>query len=131
MINAARDGLPLGEPMESPPLFPFTFVSDAAGAALEWVGNVCKNHSVPNDRGVASVGFEGKWVYTVGIVRCPFPLLTRDKSRGGIYMGVKSGTLEMVGLLLPFLTVPQLLRGRHVVLGVDNTSVVYAWPKRY
>jgi hypothetical protein len=46
-------------------------------------------------------------------------------------MGAKSGTLEMVGLLLPFLTILQLLRGRHVVLGVDNTSVVYAWPKRY
>jgi hypothetical protein len=131
VINGARGGLPLGDIMETPPLFPFTFISDAAGAALEWEGNVCKNRSVPNDRGVASVGFEGERVYTVAIVRWPFHLLTRDKSRGGSYMGAKSGTLEMVGLLLPFLSVPQMLKGRHIVLGVDNASVVYAWPKRY
>jgi hypothetical protein len=130
-ISAARGGLPLGESMENPPLFPFTFVSDAAGAAFEWEGQVCKNRSVPNDRGVATVGYEGERVHTVAIVRWPFHLLTRDKSRGGSYMGAKSGTLEMVGLLLPFLTIPQQLRGRHIVLGVDNTSVVYAWPKRY
>jgi hypothetical protein len=46
-------------------------------------------------------------------------------------MGSKSGTLEMVGLLIPFLSCPGTLRGRHIVLGVDNVSVVYAWLKKY
>jgi hypothetical protein len=58
-------------------------------------------------------------------------LLTRDKSREGAFFGSKSGTLETVGLLLPFVSNPKYLVGKHVVLGVDNTSVVYAWHKRY
>ena len=36
-------------------------------------------------------------------------------------------SLELVGLLLLFLTMPELLRGRHVVLRVDNRSVDHAW----
>jgi hypothetical protein len=36
VIEAARLGLPLAESFEAPPLFPCTFVSDAAGAAFEW-----------------------------------------------------------------------------------------------
>jgi hypothetical protein len=46
-------------------------------------------------------------------------------------MGSKSGTLEIVGLLIPFIMVPHILAGNHVVLGVDNTSVVYGWKKKY
>jgi hypothetical protein len=36
----------------------------------------------------------------------------------------------MVGLILPFVTKPSELVGQHIVLGVDNLSVVYAWQKR-
>jgi hypothetical protein len=43
----------------------------------------------------------------------------------------KAGTLELVGLLIPFLTHPKDMAGKHVVLGVDKTSVIYAWDKRY
>ena len=42
-----------------------------------------------------------------------------------------SSTLEAVGLLLPFLTLPNDLRGQHVLLEVENTSVVYAWEKKH
>jgi hypothetical protein len=80
---------------------------------------------------VASIGYQGEKIRTIGIVRWPPFLLTRDKGRKGTFMGSKSGTLEMVGLLIPFLSCPKILRGRHVVLGVDNTSVVYAWSKKY
>jgi hypothetical protein len=37
----------------------------------------------------------------------------------------------MVGLLLPFLSTPKLLIGKHIVLEVDNMGVVYGWKKRY
>jgi hypothetical protein len=37
----------------------------------------------------------------------------------------------MVGLLLPFVTMPKTLIGKHILLGVDNISVVYGWQKRY
>ncbi len=131
VINTARNGIPLGETFGEPPLFPLKFVSDAAGAAFEWHEGVCKNVTSPGDRGVASIGFQGEKIRVIGIIRWPRFLLTRDKSRKGMFMGSKSGTLEMVGLLIPFVTCPKILRGRHIVLGVDNISVVYAWLKKY
>jgi hypothetical protein len=36
-------------------------------------------------------------------------------------------TLEATGLLLPLLTVPGVITGQHVVLGVDNVGMVYGW----
>ncbi len=83
VICAARNGIPLGEFFENPPLFPYQFISDAAGAALEWEGNTCANRTIPGDRGVASVGYEGEGVTSIGIIRWPIHLLTRDKGRGG------------------------------------------------
>jgi hypothetical protein len=66
-------------------------------------------------------------VYCAGQTIC----LPVTKAGGGGFFGSKSTTLEMVGLLLPFVSDPKSLVGQHIVLGVDNTSVVYAWPKRY
>jgi hypothetical protein len=34
-------------------------------------------------------------------------------------------------LLLPFLTFPEQLKGQHILIEVDNLSVVYAWEKKY
>ena len=45
----------------------------------------------------------------------------------GASMASKMTTLELIGLFLPLLTIPEQLRGRHIVLGVDNVSVVFAW----
>ena len=39
-------------------------------------------------------------------------------------------TLELIGLLLPLTSVPEILRGQHIVLGVDNVSVVHAWENK-
>jgi hypothetical protein len=39
-------------------------------------------------------------------------------------------SLELIGLLLPVLTVPEAVRGKNVLLGVDNASVVYGWRNR-
>ncbi len=45
--------------------------------------------------------------------------------------GHKSTTLECVGLLLPFLGIPQELTGKSIVLLVDNTAVIAAWDKKH
>jgi hypothetical protein len=39
--------------------------------------------------------------------------------------------LETIGALLPFLAIPHMLAGRHVVLELDNIAVLFAWEKRY
>ncbi len=126
VINSDRVGLPLCKNFERPTLFPLTFISDAAGAALEWEGNICRNVTVPGDRGVAAVGFYATGVTSVGIIWWPEKLLVSKKGQGGKFFSSKSGTLEMVGLLIPFITQPSVLAGQHIVLSVDNTSVVYA-----
>jgi len=131
VISHARNGIPLRNIFGEPPLFPQRFISDAAGAAFDWNGGVCKNVSIEGDRGVASVGFCGKKINSAIILRWPHILLTGAKNRKGKYFGSMSSTLEAVGLLLPFLTNPKDLRGQHVLLEVDNTSVVYAWEKKH
>jgi succinate dehydrogenase/fumarate reductase cytochrome b subunit len=45
----------------------------------------------------------------------------------GARLASKMTTLEMLGLLLPLLSVLTLLAGQHVVLGVDNIGVVFGW----
>jgi len=52
------------------------------------------------------------------------------RDENGVYFGFKSTTLEAVGLLLPFLTIPHLLRAKSVILEVDNAAVVRGWHTR-
>jgi hypothetical protein len=131
VVATSRLGFPLGEIFGAPPLGKISFVSDAAGAALQWVNGESKNLTIPGDRGVASVEHSGETPLSVTILKWPERLLTSQKSRTGKFFGSKSATLEAVGLLLPFLTNPKRLCGKHVVLQVDNTAVVRAWSKKY
>jgi hypothetical protein len=130
-VAASRLGLPRKEIFGNPPLGQVCFASDATGAALAWIDGISKNITVEGDRGVASVEHKGGKIMAVSTLKWPKGLLVGKKSRSGAYFGSKSATLEMVGLFLPFLTQPQNLAGKHVVLQVDNTAVVYAWQKKY
>ena len=66
----------------------------------------------------------------VAILRWPDNLLLTAKDLRGTEFDRKSSTLEMVGLLLPFLGCPNRIRHRHVVLQVDNLAVVKSWERR-
>jgi hypothetical protein len=121
----------LSEPPTGPPISCICFVSDAAGAALRWENGKCKNDSVPGDRGVVSVGFEEEFIFFVSGLRWPFTLITRSKDCNGRLFGGKSTALECVGLLLPFITRPDLVKNRYVRLFVDNLNLIYGWDKRY
>jgi len=129
-IATSHGGFPLGALFGEPPLRVVRFISDAAGAAFEWKEGKSRNITEDGDRGVASVGHEEGKPTSVTILRWPNGLLTKTRNREGVFFGSKSGTLEMVGLLLPFLSSPKELTGRHIVLEVDNTEVVYGWMKK-
>ena len=45
-------------------------------------------------------------------------------------LGCKTTTLEFVGILLPFLTHPQLMRSQYVVVKVDNIGCYFGWVNR-
>lgn len=130
-ISGCKDGIPLIEIVGGPPLQTVEFLSDAAGASFEWKNGTCKNTTVDGDRGVASVGHKMGKPTSVVVLRWPQGLLTKSRTRTGGWFGSKSGTLETVGLLLPFLSNPKKLSGKHVVLEVDNLGVVYAWYKKH
>ncbi len=80
---------------------------------------------------MASVGYEDGSVNFAAVVRWPHSLLTTERGVHGAAFGSKTTTLEAVGLLLPFLTVPKELVGRHVILEVDNLGVVFGWEKKH
>ena len=83
------------------------FISDAAGQAA--------NCSVDSGPGVASVGFDedGKIIFAHRI-SWPQDMIRQHTDGKGVRMGDKSTTLEMVGLLLPWLSIPHLLKNLQI-----------------
>ena len=45
----------------------------------------------------------------------------------GKFLGSKTTTLELAGMLIPFLLFPDVLSGHHVILEVDNMGGVFGW----
>jgi hypothetical protein len=121
-ILDTQGGLPIPEMIKQPPLFPETYISDAAGAALLRFKGKVKNISQPKDRGVASIGFRDGMVYFVSILKWPEIFLETFPS--------KSMFFESVGLLLPFLCKPEQLVGKNVLLLVDNDALPQSWVRR-
>jgi hypothetical protein len=124
-------GLPIGQIFENPPIFPISFVTDAAGASWEMSDKGRINTTLSGDRGAAAVEHDKNDIVSISIVRWPDSLMFISRSRENLRMSSKSATLETVGILLPFLTKPKELAGRHILIEVDNLAVVFAWEKRY
>ncbi len=49
----------------------------------------------------------------------------------GKFLGAKTTTLELAGMIFPFLLFPESLAGHHVVLQVDNMGCVFGWNNGY
>lgn len=130
-VRDAANGFPLKEAEHGAPWTAVQFISDAAGAALTWEKGVCQNITVLGDRGVSSLGYRGEDIFFAKTLFWPKNLLFGTKDCNGTAFGCKSTTLETVGLLLPFLSIPNELKGKHIVLEVDNLAVVYSWEKKY
>ena len=114
VVSRANGWLPIAWEMKNPPLDAWEFVSDAAGGlgSEDWMG-------------VASLGINssgGFWFLCRG--EWP-PAILENIDEKGARFASKMTTLELIGLFLPFLSVPTQLAGRNIVLGVDNVSVVF------
>jgi hypothetical protein len=53
-----------------------------------------------------------------------------ERDEKNVRFGDKTTTLEAVGLLLPFMTEPEKLVNKHIVLRVDNMACVYGFENR-
>jgi hypothetical protein len=127
-ILAASGGLPIAAKPTAPPSTHRRFTSDAAGAVMGTFQGVRMAVSCPSYRGVASVGFgeDGVLQFACRLI-WPDHFLNRARDGKGALFGSKSTTLEFIGLLLPFLTIPEQLTGHHVVLQVDNIAALFGW----
>ncbi len=57
----------------------------------------------------------------------PRDFIEKKKDGKGAKFGDKTSTLEVIGVILPFLLIPEKLRNQHIVCGVDCMGVVYGW----
>jgi hypothetical protein len=121
-ILYAKNGLPIPRQSVTPPLFPLTFISDAAGAVHTNSEVHLPDASLLQARGVASVGFQEQQYFFTSILYWPEKFVQQFPSN--------STLLETIGLLLPFISIPQHLLHRSILLLVDNEAVVYAWSRR-
>jgi hypothetical protein len=119
-----KNGMPIPQPNQEPPLCTKTFHSDAAGFPKNgtWEGDIGCGLIGTDESGNTLLAFQLWW---------PKEMVTSKKDSKGSSYGCKTTTLEMVGVLLPFLLMPSELKGQHVVVRVDNMACVYGWANHY
>jgi hypothetical protein len=129
--RASKTGLPIPARPGGAPLGSLVFTSDAAGAAFTEVKGVRIPTNCSGDRGVACISADahGNIVYW-SLVTWPMYFLAEAVDGKGAHFGCKTATLEAVGTLLPFLNIPEALRGRHIILKLDNMAVVHGWASK-
>ena len=117
------DSVPIAHPTGAPPLLHLSFTTDAAG----W-----KEDGSSLEVGLGCVGLdeEGRINFANQTLWYPEDVLSFFDMKGK-YMGNKTTTLEFSGILIPFMLCPELVNTRHVVIGVDNISCLYAWERGY
>jgi hypothetical protein len=105
----------------APPHFRKEFTSDAAGAAKGTLVRV----------GCGSVGFDqdGQIIFANQTFWNGEDFLAKTDLKGAKF-GHKTTTLELIGVVLPFLLIPEQLSNQHVVVRVDNIACFFGWENR-
>jgi hypothetical protein len=105
----------------NPPLAFYELVSDAAGNSES-----AKNGAV----GCGNAGFDEEGVFILASQYFwPSGFLEKTDNQGCKY-GRKTATLEFIGILLPFLLIPEELANRYIVVKVDNLGCYFGWINR-
>jgi len=115
--------LPICRAYAEPPMLCKEFASDAAG-----LSDQADFASLP---GCGNVGFdeEGKIIFANQFTWPNF-FITQARDDSGVRYGDKTTTLEMIGLLMPMLLVPDLLAGHHIRFTVDCFGTVFGMHNR-
>jgi hypothetical protein len=106
----------------NPPLAHMLFVSDAAGNSAE---------SHHGEVGCGNIGFDEDGVIIFAKQLLWPKIFLEKEDRHGAKFGQKTTTLEFIGILLPFLLIPERLAGKYVVVKVDNIACYFAWVNRH
>jgi hypothetical protein len=117
-LEADHKWLPISRAYEEPPRFCKEFVSDAAGLSADadfrtrpGCGNVAFDAS-------GHIIFASQYLW-------PEEFISEAIDEKGVRFGDKTTTLEMIGLLMPFILVPELLANQHARFMVDCFGTVF------
>ena len=115
--------MPIPSRLCQPTMYHKCFSSDAAGCA--------DNADSTVKPAVASIGLSEEGIIIFAVRRFwSKEMITVKKDCEGKRFGNKTALLEFVGILLPFLLIPEKMTNQHIVLSVDNISCHYAWDNR-
>jgi hypothetical protein len=115
--------LPINREVHVPPLRYKEFVSDAAGlsdAKDSWKKPGCGRVGFAED---GTVIFANQFLW-------PEDFITKRVDEKGVKYGDKITTLEMLGLLMPLLLVPEQFQKSNIVMKVDCFGTVYCMTNR-
>ncbi len=130
IAKSACAGLPIPSRPMAAPLSTLDFYSDAAGAKYNLQGGrVVIDHQ--KDRGVCVFGGDSpSSVWICSKVSWPMLFLSSKDDKGTEY-GRKSTTLELIGMLLPFIAFPERIAGKYIRFWIDNKAICYGWENGY
>jgi hypothetical protein len=120
----SKEWLPIPHEKYDPPLACLNFWSDAAGFPDNgiWTSDIgCGIYGSDID-GNTILGFQIWW---------PKPFITTAMDNKGKRFGNKTTTLEMIAILIPFLTVPEKLGNCHIRKHTDNMACVFGCKDGY
>jgi hypothetical protein len=104
-----------------PTLVKKVFYSDAAGGPGGGGGEI----------GAASLGFnEDEEIFFANRVFWPDVWKKGMFDKKGANFESKTATLELIGVMLPLMLIPEKLQNQHVVFKVDNLSCVFGWENK-
>jgi hypothetical protein len=121
---ADTDWHPLGGLHYSPPLFCKSFSSDAAG---------CQSPNFCNEKvGCGNIGFDedGKILFANQFF-WPSSFVNSATDKFEKRLGSKTTTLEFIGLIVPFLLMPEKLMRQYIIVNVDNSGCFFGWINRH
>ncbi len=116
--------IPIAAPRSAPPLRHKTITTDASG----WKASAGK--SLDAGLGVVVIDEEGELSWASQTF-WGFPDGSDLADSSGKFLGCKTTSLELTGLLVAILQLGNDLQGQHVVMQVDNIGCHYVWPKGY
>ncbi len=122
-LTSGLKWLPIPPVDTNPPLCYIEFVLDAAGLA--------DTADIRTKPGCGNVGFceSGKIIFANQFF-WPAKFIQEAKDEKEVRFGDKTTTLEMIGLIMPLLLVPDLMVNQHIVVKVDCFGTIYGMENR-
>jgi hypothetical protein len=116
--------LPISRELSSPPIWRKEFVSDAAGLP--------ESADIDSGPGCGNVGFkeDGTVIFAHQLI-WPRHFIEEAKDEANVRFGDKTTTLEVIGLLMPLVLVPEEFKCAHVVAKVDCLGTVFGMENRF